>query len=57
MAKGEGERKKEILRVCTKETEMIDNVSIMLTGQRILTGILKMTVFCRARKSLVRKAR
>lgn len=30
MAKGEGERKKEILRVCTKETEMIDNVSIML---------------------------
>ena len=43
--------------MCIKETEMIDNVSIILTGQGILTGILKMTVFRRARKSLVRKAR
>lgn len=46
----------DVPTVCVTETEMIDNVSIMLTGQRMLTIILKKTIFCGARESLVRKA-
>lgn len=37
--------------VCTKGTEMVANVSITLTGQRMPRVILKETIFYRARKT------
>lgn len=37
--------------VCTNETETMANVSITLTGQRMLRVILEKTIFYRARKT------